>query len=125
MMTAPKKPLKRRDATGHLDPKYARELLAKARENHNGDTDPEAGHAFLAASRSRDTLAEELGEAFLESATSGEEAEPGRHDQVTSEENGGPFVETSAEEEFADGVDESNTSEATREALPRTSRARP
>jgi hypothetical protein len=125
MTDSPKKPFKRRDATGHLDPKYARELLEKARENHNDYTDPEAGHAFIARSKTSDPLAEELGEAFLQSATSGEDAEPALHDAVTPEENGGPFLVTRANEEFAEGTDESNIPEATREPLPRTSKARP
>ena len=74
---------------------------------------------------SSEALAEELGEAFIEAATSGEESEPHRHERVTLEENGGPFVETSANEEFAVGTDESNIASATREPLPRTSKAVP
>ena len=120
-----KKPIKRRDAQGRIDPKYARELLAKARETQNDDDRPEAGHAFLKRASSSEALAEELGEAFVEAATSGEESEPHRHERVTLEENGGPFVETSANEEFAVGTDESNIADAEREPLPRTSKAEP
>src|SRR6185295_7681513 len=69
---AKKRPLQRRDATGHIDPRYARELLAKARETHNGDDDPEATHAFLKGARAKESLAEELGESFIETVTSGE-----------------------------------------------------
>jgi hypothetical protein len=123
-MTA-KKTLKRRDATGHLDPKYARELLAKARETRNDDHTPESTHAFLRGPKTSDTLAEELGEAFVEAATSGEDAEPNRHERLTTEEMGGPFIVTSGQEEFAAGTDESNIAEATREPLPKTSKAEP
>ncbi len=119
-MNSPAKPFRRRDATGHIDPRYARELLAKARETRETDSN----HAFIDGPRSRDELAEELGEAFIEAATSGEETEQDRHDRVTAEENGGPFVETSGNEEFAVGTDESNIAEATREPIPRTSNAR-
>jgi hypothetical protein len=124
-MSTSQKPFKRRDATGHLDPKYARELLAKARESANDDDKPEALHAFLKRAKTGDSLAEGLGEAFIEAATSGEEAEPNRHEQLTTEEQGGPFVVTSGQEEFAAGTDESNIAEATREPLPRTSKAEP
>jgi hypothetical protein len=122
---AKKPPIKRRDATGHIDPRYARELLAKARETHNDDDDPEATHAFLKGTRTADELAEERGENFLETVTSGEGQEAERHDQITPDEVGGPFVVTSAGEEFAAGTDESNIPEAEREPLPRTSKAEP
>jgi hypothetical protein len=119
-------PLHRRDATGHINPTYARELLAKARENRNEDDGPDSARAFLLdGSRSDDPLAEELGEAFVEAVTSGEESEAGRRDQVTEDEYGGPFVYTSGREEYALDLDESNIAEATREPLPRTSNAEP
>src|SRR5688500_15858568 len=124
-MNKSQKPIKRRDATGHLDPKYARELLEKARESSNDDDKPEALHAFLKRAKTNDSLAEDLGEAFIEAAEAGEGAEPNRHEQLTTEEQGGPFVVTSGQEEFAAGTDESNIAEATREPLPRTSRAEP
>jgi hypothetical protein len=120
-----KKPFRRRDAPGHIDPKYARELLEKARETRNTDDTPTAAKAFLSGARTNDSLAEEMGEAFITAATSGEESESDRHEEVAEEEWGGPFVITRAEEEFADGTDESNIAEATREPLPKTSRANP
>ena len=122
-MNQPKKKLKRRDGSGHIDPTYARELLEKARENRNDDDGPDSKRAFLSRNSSLDSLAEELGEAFVEAATSGEETEPDRHDEITSEEFGGPFVVTNAGEEYADGTDESNIAEATREPFPKTSKA--
>jgi hypothetical protein len=66
-----------------------------------------------------DDLAESLAEEFVHSATSGENQADEALDQIVPEEIGGPFVETSAEEEFADGVDESNPSDAEAEPLPR------
>jgi hypothetical protein len=124
-MSKPREPVKRRDATGHLDPQYERELLAKAREGRNSDGDAEATHAFISGSASAEELSEELGEAYLESATSGDQSEADRHERVTPDEVGGPFVPSSARREFADGTDESNIAEATREPLPRTSKAEP
>lgn len=123
--TKPSKPIKRRDGGGHINARYARELLAKARETRNDTQTARAAHAFIPGPHSRDELAEHLGEAFIETATSGEESEAGHHERITDEENGGPFVETLAGEEFASGTDESNIPEATREPLPRTSKAQP
>jgi hypothetical protein len=124
-MSKPKTPLRRRDATGHIDPQYARELLAKARETRNEDDGPDSTRAFIDGSHSDDPFAEELGEAFVEAITSGEESEAARRDQVTPDEYGGPFVYTSGREEYALDADESNIAEATREPLPRTSNAEP
>jgi hypothetical protein len=111
---AKKRPIQRRDAPGHIDPRYARELLAKARETHNGDDEPEAAHAFLKGARASESLAEELGESFIETVTSGEGQDAERHDQITPDEVGGPFVVTTAGEEFAAGTDESNIPEASK-----------
>jgi len=66
-----------------------------------------------------DDLAETLAEEFVHSATSGEDQTEAALDQMVPEEIGGPFVETGAEEEFADGVDESNPADAEPEAMPR------
>lgn len=120
-----RKPIQRRDPGGRINPRYAQELLEKARETRNGDDGPEAIRAFLRRPSSSESLAEELGEAFVEAVTSGEESEAQRHEHVTPEESGGPFVETSGNDEFAVGTDESNIATATREPLPRTSKAVP
>lgn len=120
-----KKPIRRRAPGGKIDPRYARELLEKARETQNLDDGPEASHAFLKRASSNESLAEEMGEAFVEAVTSGEESEAHRHEEITLEENGGPFIETSGNEEFAVGTDESNIASATREPFPRTSKAVP
>jgi hypothetical protein len=66
-----------------------------------------------------DDLAESLAEEFVHSATSGENQAEDTLDQVVPEEIGGPFVETSADEEFADGTDESNPADAEAEPMPR------
>jgi hypothetical protein len=77
--------------------------------------DPDGGPA-----RFRDDLAETLAEEYLESATRGNEVYEDALDQVVPEEIGGPFVETSAAEEFAHDTDEANPEDAVREPLPRT-----
>jgi len=65
-----------------------------------------------------DDLAESLAEEFLDAATRGSDAEE-ELDAVTPEELGGPFVETSAAEEFANDVDDMNPLDAEPEPLPR------
>lgn len=69
--------------------------------------------------RTDDDLAETLGEGFIQGATQDDEAEDAALDGLVPEEIGGPFVETSGAEEFADGVDASNPSSANREPIPR------
>jgi hypothetical protein len=113
-----KKAAKRRDATGHLDAEYERRVRASWPRHDDG-------LAFLSGFRTVEPLAEELGEAFLESATSGEDSEPERRERIFTEEEGGPFVRTRASQEFAYDFDESNIAEATREPLPKTSIADP
>jgi hypothetical protein len=75
--------------------------------------DPDGGPAHT-----RDDLSERLAEDYVAAATSGEEPNDD-NDETFPEEIGGPFVETSAAEELADGTDEANPSDATREPLPR------
>jgi hypothetical protein len=69
-----------------------------------------------------DDLAEELGEEFVESATSGEQAAEDMRDQEVPEESGGPFVATSGASEFAYGTDASNPKDAERAPFPTTRR---
>jgi hypothetical protein len=71
-----------------------------------------------------DDLAEELGEGFVESATSGEQAAEDIRDEEVPEESGGPFVETSGTSEFAYGTDASNPKDAERAPFPTTRRER-
>ncbi len=117
-MTSPKKTVTRRDATGHLDPEYERKLLEAS-----GKSTRDAGDRAFVDGAAREELSEELGEAFVQAVTSGEDAELERRESVIPEETGGPFVPSTAGQEFAGGTDESNIPEATREALPRTSKA--
>ena len=109
-----------RDGSGHLDPRYAADLLARSRSS----VDPQDRKAFLGANISRDALAEELGESFVRTATGGEDDEVADEEdmlgQVVPEEIGGPFIETTGEQEFAYGTDASNPEGATREPFPKT-----
>ena len=72
-----------------------------------------------------DDLAEGLGEEFVEGVTSGEDVAEDVRDEVLPEEEGGPFVITSARTEFAYDTDESNPSDAEPAALPTVSPIRP
>lgn len=75
--------------------------------------DPEDGPAHIS-----DDLAENLAEDYLLAATQGPEVEEDLN-QIVPEEFGGPFVETTAAEEFAHDTDEANPPDASREPLPR------
>jgi hypothetical protein len=70
-----------------------------------------------------DDLAEALGEDFISSATSAEEAGEDTRDEVLPEELGGPFLEVSASEEFDPLPDASNPPDAEREPFPMAIRA--
>ena len=115
--SAPKKPapVKRRDGAGHLDPTYAATLLKKSREGRTDDSDK----AFV-GSRAKDDLAEEMGETWVATATSGEDESQEVYSQNVPEDEGGPFVPTTAGQEFAEGTDASNPEGAKREPFPRT-----
>jgi hypothetical protein len=106
--------LRRRDGAGHLDPKYAADLLSQS-----GRPEVE-GVAFLENSRSTDDLAESFGEQFVEGATTGEGPAEEELDQEVPEERGGPFVRSNAGTEFAEGTDRSNPKGAKREPFPTT-----
>jgi hypothetical protein len=114
----PPKPIQRRDATGHLDPRYAAHLRAESGQGRDSDDN----HAFLPEghSKSKDDFAEELGEEAVAAMTSGEYQGEEELDQVVEEERGGPFVESTAGVEYAEGTDPSNPSTATREPFPKT-----
>jgi hypothetical protein len=77
--------------------------------------DPNGGPA-----RTDEDLAEELAEEFVTQATSGTEHEETIQDEITPDEIGGPFVPSTAKEEFAAGTDASNPSDAEPAPLPRT-----
>ncbi len=110
-------PIPRRDGSGHLDPKYAAELRTRSQENAPADQD-DAG--FLREPHSRDGLAEQLGSTFVQTATSGEDCAEDVSDEIVTEEEGGPFVESTGTEEFAHDTDASNPPDAHREPFPRT-----
>jgi hypothetical protein len=77
--------------------------------------------AFIAGRKTSEAIGEELAEAFLESATSGEPCELDRLDQVTEDEEGGPFLTTLAEDELAmgsEGADQDGEDTSTRAATP-------
>jgi hypothetical protein len=76
--------------------------------------DPEGGPA-----RIQDDLAESLAEEFVAAATRGSEPDDDVLDGVVPEELGGPFVETTAAEEFANDTDDMNPLDAEPEPLPR------
>ncbi|HEY2513024.1 MAG TPA: hypothetical protein VGI39_19285 [Polyangiaceae bacterium] len=109
-------PVRRRDATGHLDPRYAADLRARSLAENPQDNK----RAFLTSARSSDSLSEGLGEEWVAAATSGEDDAGEVRDQRVPEEVGGPFVITSGSTEFAPGIDESNPVQATREPFPKT-----
>ena len=113
---APKPAVRRRDGTGHLDPAYQKALMRESTRQSKPDDE----RAFLSRPRSADALAEQMGETVVHTATSGEYDVEDVIDQKVPEEDGGPFVETSGDEEFAEGTDESNIKEATREPFPTT-----
>jgi hypothetical protein len=71
-----------------------------------------------------DPLAEELGEAAVASATSGDQAIENIRDEDVIEEEGGPFVPSTGRQEFASGTDESNPEDAEPADFP-TATARP
>lgn len=87
------------------------------------DIDPDQ-RAFLAGKKGlkHEELADELGESFIASATSGEPVEPERHDRITDQDRGGPFVASTARKEFARDVDEANPEDAEAEPFPTANR---
>jgi hypothetical protein len=91
--------------------------VASSERRDSGDAfmdDPGSGPAVI-----DDDLAESLAEEFIVSATTGEDSGDEAMDRIVPEEIGGPFIETSASEEFADDIDEANPEDANAEPLPR------
>ena len=76
--------------------------------------DPDGGPA-----RAPEDLSETLAEEFVHAATSGDDRDEEILDAAVPEEIGGPFVETSAEEELADSADDLNPPDAEPEPFPR------
>ena len=71
-----------------------------------------------------DDLAEEMGEASVESATSGVQADEDIRDEDVPEDEGGPFVPSSGRKEFAHGTDASNPKDAEPADFPTPNRRR-
>jgi hypothetical protein len=84
-----------------------------------GDADD---RAFVGTDTAVDE-AQELGEEFVRSVTSGEEAESEMEEEEATEEQGGPFVVTSASTEYGFGTDESNPADAEKAPFPHVSPA--
>jgi hypothetical protein len=115
-LAKPAQVVQRRDATGHLTPQYAADLLS-----HRGElAEPNDDRGFGTSAIRRDALAEELGESFLRTATGGDEGDDEMLDEGP-EEMGGSFIVTTGAVEFAHDTDESNPPDATREPFPTTS----
>jgi hypothetical protein len=114
VVAATRKPIKRRDATGHLDPSYEHDL-ARGRQK------PDDDRAFLVGERADEPLAQELGREFVETVTSGEDEGTELRDEFVAEEIGGPFVTTTRGQEVDEKPDASNPADATREPFPKTS----
>jgi hypothetical protein len=115
--TAPRRVSARGESSAHSQTERG------ARERPPGR--PAQTPAFFADARhATDALAEELGESFVLSATSGEDSEE-YYERERPEEEGGPFLETSARTEFAYGVDESNPEDAEPAPWPAVSPGQP
>ncbi len=109
-----KKAFQRRDGTGHLNPRYAAGLRELGQETAAPVDDDRA----FVSTHTTDGLAEQLGESFVQSATSGESCAEDMADVIVTEETGGPFVDSN--QEFAYDTDESNPPEAGREPFPKS-----
>jgi hypothetical protein len=93
--TTSKKPLQRRDGGGHIDAHYGKSL--RRLSGSSGRKQPD--RAFLNGAYSTDVLAEELGEEFVRSATSGEYEGEEALNQMVPEDIGGPFVTVGGDDE--------------------------
>jgi hypothetical protein len=103
--------------------KDAASALAAAHRSDEGTAflpDPYDGAG--APARTSDPLAETLAEEYVSSATYAEETVEDHFNQEQPEELGGPFTETSAQEEFANAPDASNPVDAEREPFPTATR---
>lgn len=108
--------LVRRDGAGHLNPEYEAHLLAMSRAGR----EPEHG-AFVDDTQAQsDPGALELAYEYVESATAAQSEGQEMLDLQLTEEEGGPFVETSAQTEFAVDSEAPNIDGATREPFPTT-----
>ncbi len=100
-----------------------RTLVLDSKNETVRSTMPQSAEYIAAAMT--DSLAEELGEASVEAATSGDHAAENIRDEDFAEEVGGPFVQTSARQEFAGGTDASNPVDAEPAPFPMANARRP
>ena len=103
----------RRDGAGHLNPEYEAHLLALSRAGRDHDQE-----AFVGTEG--DPGAVELAYEYVESATAAQSEGQEMLDRHMPEEDGGPFVETSGQTEFAMDSEAPNIEGATREPFPTT-----
>jgi hypothetical protein len=108
-------PVPRRDGSGHLNPEYEAHLLELSRVGK----EPER-MAFVDGTLNSDPGATEFALEFVESATAAQSEGQEMLDREMPEEEGGPFVETSAATEFAMDSEAPNIEGATREPFPTT-----
>ncbi len=105
--------VQRRDATGHLNPKYASDLRKRSIASTDRHYEP-----FVGRPRSGDPLAAALGEEFISAATTGDEVRLAELNERIPEDDGGPFIITRGREEFGRKRDGSNPPGSTREPFP-------
>ena len=110
-------PVSRRDGSGHLNPEYEAHLLARSRAGRDREREKES---FVDVTRDSDPGATELAYEYVESATMAQSEGQEMLDRYMPEEEGGPFVETSGQTEFAMDSDAPNIEGATREPFPTT-----
>lgn len=116
-----KKPFKREDRPGHLDPAHAARLRALSAEEHRTtSSDPDPRTVFRADGNGDGGFGEELGERAVLAATTGDDSLIDDLDAEVIEEKGGPFVATTEGQEMAEGTDASNPEDAMREPFPTT-----
>ena len=89
------------------------------RQQRSDDADAFIPDPHEGPAHSNDDLAEVLAEDFLESATRGNDVFEDELGRPLSDEVGGPFVVTDADEELADDVDASNPVDAEPAGRPR------
>ena len=80
---------------------------------------PDPNPAEGVPARIDDSFAENLAEEFVEAVTGADDPVEEALEAVVPEELGGPFVETTAADEFAHDIDAANPEDAEREPLPR------
>lgn len=100
----------------------AASLAAAHRSDEGTAFIPDPYDGAGAPARTADSFAETLAEEYVSSATNAEEMMEDEFNQVQPEELGGPFTETSAQEEFANAPDASNPVDAEREPFPTATR---